>query len=318
MTHEAFRRTTLAGLALLAAAGTPAFAQQGDPAAQQSVSPNADWRRTIASTLGKPGVEMPGGVYRVALPRTDLKVTLDGVQLRPGFALGSWVAFHQHGQALMVMGDLVLLETEVAPVMRRLAEGGIEVTALHNHLLRAAPTTMYLHVAGQGDAASLATTLRTALQESATPLQGAAGLAGDNRIEGVDTAAFARALGREGQASGGVYAVSVPRAEAIREHGTEVPPAMGLGTAINLQAAGNGKGAITGDFVLAANEVVPVQRALVENGIEVTAIHTHMIHEEPRIFFMHFWAVDGPEKLGRGLRAALDQTRSRPAGRGAP
>ena len=311
MTLPLTRRAALLGFALtLPTAG--ALAQQQR---QPEAAANADWHRTIASTLGKPGVEMPGGIYRVALPRTDLKVTLDGVQLKPGFALGSWVAFHQHGQELMVMGDLVLLEKEVAPVMRRLIEGDIEVTALHNHLLRAEPATMYLHVGGRGDAAKLATALRTALKESATPLEGAAGPAGDDKMEGVDTAAFARALGREGRASGGVYAVSVPRAEAIREQGAEVPPAMGLGTAINLQAAGNGKGAITGDFVLTAKEVVPVQRALVQNGIEVTAIHTHMIDEEPRIFFMHFWAVDDPERLGRGLHSALDRTNSKQAAR---
>ncbi|MDO9713666.1 DUF1259 domain-containing protein [Paracraurococcus lichenis] len=298
-------RVALLGLAL----GWPVVA-----GAQGNGPADADWRRTVASVLGKPGAEMPGGIYRVAMPRTDLKVALDGVPIRPGFALGSWVAFAPHGEGLMVMGDLVLLESEVAPVMRRLAEGGIEVTALHNHLLRAQPATMYLHVGGQGEAAKLASALRAALQESATPLQGAAGPAGDQGVEGVDTTAFARALGREGRATGGVYAVSVPRAEAIREHGAEVPPAMGLGTAINLQAAGNGKGAITGDFVLAAAEVVPVQRALIENGIEVTAIHSHMIGEEPRLFFMHFWAVDAPEKLGRGLRAALDRTNSRAAG----
>ncbi len=159
-------------------------------------------------------------------------------------------------------------------------------------------------------AAQLGGALRAALKETATPLQGAAGPAGDQGVEGVDTAAFARALGREGRAAGGVYALSVPRIEAIREHGAEVPPAMGLGTPINLQAAGNGKGAISGDFILTANEVVPVQRALIENGIEVTAIHSHMLHEEPRLFFMHFWAVNDPEALGRGLRAALDRTNS--------
>jgi hypothetical protein len=241
-------------------------------------------------------------------------VTLDGVELRPGFALGSWVAFHEHGQELMVMGDLVLLEREIAPVMRRLAEGGIEVTALHNHLLRSQPATMYLHVAGSGEAARLATALRGALRETGTPLEGAAGPAADQRMEGVDAAAFARALGHEGRAAGGVYAVTVPRAEAIREHGAEVPSAMGLGTVINLQAAGTGGGAITGDFVLTAAEVVPVQRALVENGIEVTAIHNHMLGEEPRLFFMHFWGVDDPGKLGRGLRTALERTNSRRAG----
>ena len=301
-------RAALLGFALALPAAGALAQQQGQAAA--TAGANADWQRTIASTLGKPGTEMPGDVYRVALPRTDLHVMLDSVQLRPGFALGSWVAFHPQGQELMVMGDLVLLEREIAPVMRRLAEGGVEVTALHNHLLRGQPETMYLHVAGQGDAARLATALRTALKESATPLEGAPGPVGAESVQGVDTAAFARALGREGRASGEVYAVSVPRAEAIREHGAEVPPAMGVGTAINLQAAGNGKGAITGDFVLTADEVVPVQRALVENGIEVTAIHTHMLHEEPHIFFMHFWGVGEPESLGRGLHAALDRTNS--------
>ena len=310
-------------MAFLAASGSPALAQQGStapagpggaPARQQGLAPNADWHRTIDDALGKPGAEQPGGVWRVSLPRSDLKVTLDGVEIRPGFALGSWLAFQPHGQGLMVMGDLVLLETEVAPVMRRLAAGGIEVTALHNHLLRAQPATMYLHVGGHGDAAKLATTLRAALQETATPLQGAAAPAGDGRVEGVDTAAFARALGREGRAGGGGYGMSVPRAEPVRDAGMEVPTAMGSATVINLQAAGNGKGAVTGDFVLTVAEVVPVQRALVEHGIEVTAIHNHMLRDEPRIFFMHFWGVDDPEKLGRGLRVALERTNSRRTG----
>ena len=315
-------RAALLGLAV-ALPVVAASAQQGAapagpggaPVRQEGLAPNADWHRTIDDALGKPGTEQPGGVWRVSLPRSDLKVALDGVPIRPGFALGSWVAFHPHGQELMVMGDLVLLEQEVAPVMRRLAENGIEVTALHNHLLRAQPATMYLHVGGHGEAPRLAAALRAALQETATPLQGAPGPAGDDRVEGVDTAAFARALGREGRAAGGVYGVSVPRAEPVRDSGMEVPTAMGSATAINLQAAGNGKGAITGDFVLTAEEVVPVQRALVENGIEVTAIHNHMLEDQPRIFFMHFWAVNDPETLGRGLRAALDRTNSARASR---
>jgi hypothetical protein len=308
MTHETFRRAALVGMALLAAVAVPALAQQ------PGAAPNADWHRTVDDALGKPGIEQPGGVWRVSLPRTDLKVALDGVPIRPGFALGSWLAFHEQGQELMVMGDLVLLEAEVAPVVRRLAEGGLQVTALHNHLLRAQPATMYLHVGGHGEAGKLAAALRTALRESATPLEGAAGPAGDQGVEGVDTAAFARALGREGRAAGGVYGVAVPRAEPVRDDGIEVPTAMGSATAINLQAAGNGKGAVTGDLVLTASEVVPVQRALIEHGIEVTAIHNHMLQDEPRIFFMHFWGVGEPEALGRGLRTALDRINSRRAG----
>lgn len=301
----------LIGFTLLGAASALA---QPAPVPVQPAEAVADWRNTVASVLGRPGAEMPGGVYRVALPRTDLRVVLDGVAIRPGFALGSWLAFQQHGPELMVMGDLVLLEQEVAPVMRQLAAGGLEVTALHNHILRAQPATMYLHVGGHGTPDQVATTLRAALRESATPLEGAATAAGSDRIDDLDTAAFARALGREGRSAGGVYGVTVPRAEVIREHGAEVAPAFGLGTVLNLQPAGNGKGAITGDFVLTADEVVPVQRALLENGIEVTAIHGHMVHEEPRLFFLHFWAVNDPETLGRGLRAALARTNSRPAG----
>jgi len=287
--------------------------------AQSSAAPHAmagpepaDWRRTVASVLGKPGVDMPGGVYRVALPRTDLHVTLDGVAIRPGFALGGWLAFQALGPEVMVMGDLVLLEQEVAPVMRAFAAGGVEVTALHNHVLRAQPATMYLHVAGHGAPDRLTSALRSGLQQSATPLEGVAATPAGDRIDGLDTAAFARGLGREGRASGGVYAVTVPRVEVIREGGSEVAPAFGLGTAINLQSAGNGRGAVTGDFVLTVDEVVPVQRALLENGIEVTALHSHMLHEEPRLFFMHFWGVDEPEKLGRGLRAAIERTNSQP------
>lgn len=298
-------RPALLGLAILLSAGTGgAFAQQRD----------TEWHRIIDSILGRPGAEQPGGIWRVALPRTDLKVTVDGVELRPAFALGSWLAFQPHGDMLMVMGDLVLQEREVAPVMRRLAAGGIEVTALHNHLLRTEPATVYLHVHGRGDAAHLATALRAALQESGTPLRGEAATGGAGSAADLDTGAIARALGREGRAAGGVYSVSVPRAGTIREAGTELPPAFGVATAINFQPAGSGRAAVTGDFVLTVEEVVPVQQALLENGIEVTALHTHMLNEQPRLFFLHFWAVGEPEALARGLRAALGHTGSRPEG----
>jgi hypothetical protein len=307
MNRTTFRRSTLAALALLAVSLSGARAQPG------SETGPADWKRTIASVLGRPGAEQDSGGYRVSLPRTVLKVTVDGVEIRPGFALGSWLAFHPHGQDLTVMGELVLLEREVAPVMRRLTAGEIMVTALHNHLLRAEPATMYLHVAGQGDPARLSTALRAALQETVTPLQGGAPDGSGDRVEGLDIAAIARALGREGRASGGVYQVSILRAESITERGVEVPTAMGLPTAINFQTAGGGRAATTGDFVLTADEVVPVQRVLLEHGFEVTALHNHMLHEEPRLFFMHFWGVGEPERLARGLRAAVERTNSRRA-----
>jgi biotin operon repressor len=280
------------------------------------------WQQEIATGLGKQGNEMPGGVYRVSLPRTDLKVTLDGVEIKPALALGSWLAFKPMGNEVMVMGDLVLTDDEVNPVMKRLEDGGVEITALHNHRLRGSPNTLYMHVNGHGTPSKLATTLRDALGASKTPFgaqtagispeaatQAATTASTDQKID-LDTAAIDQALGRKGKVNGGVYQVSVPRAEMPKDSGMEVPEAMGSAIAINFQPTGTGKAAITGDFVLTADEVNPVLQALRANGIEVTAIHNHMLQDEPRLFFMHFWANDDAEKLARGLRAALDRVRT--------
>ena len=265
------------------------------------------WEQAVATATGKPGTEMPGGVYRIGLPRSDLHVTLDGVTLKPALALGSWLAFVTHGQGqAMVMGDLVLTDSEVNPVMAKLIAGGIEITALHNHLLRNTPHTMYMHIAGHGDSAALAKTLHEALALSGTPLSApsAASPAAPETID-LDIAALDRIIGRKGKVGGGVYAYGIPRAEAPRDSGMALPPAMGSAEAINFQPTGGGKAAITGDFVLTAAEVNPVLRALRENGIEVTALHNHMPDDEPRLFFMHFWANDDAQKLARGIAAAL-------------
>ena len=265
------------------------------------------WEQAVATAIGKPGAEMPGGVYRIGLPRSDLHVVLDGVTLKPALALGSWLAFVPHGQGqVMVMGDLVLTDTEVNPVMAKLIAGGVEITALHNHLLRNTPHTMYMHIAGHGDPAQLAKVLHDALALSGTPLSAppAASPAAPETID-LDTAALDRILGHKGKNGGGVYAFGIPRAEAPRDGGMVLPPAMGSAEAINFQPTGGGKAAITGDFVLTAAEVNPVLRALRENGIEVTALHNHMLDDEPRLFFMHFWANDDAQKLARGLAAAL-------------
>ena len=205
------------------------------------------------------------------------------------------------------MGDLVLTADEVNPVMKSLAEGGIEITALHNHLLRSSPATMYMHVEGHGDPVALATALHDGLAASKTPLQAPAAGAQPQSID-LDTAMIDKTLGFKGKVNGGVYQVGVPRAEAIKDGDMDVPPAMGSAIAINFQPTGSGKAAITGDFVLTAQEVNPVLRTLRENGIEVTALHNHMLNDEPRLFFMHFWANDDAERLAEGLRAALDQT----------
>lgn len=264
-----------------------------------------DWS-AVGQALGKSGTELPGGVYRVALPRSDLKVTLDGVAIKPALALGSWLAFQPMGEDAMVMGDLVLTQDEVNPVMKRLAASGIEITALHNHLLRAEPTTMYMHVDCRGDPVKLAEALHAAFILSKTPLEQTGAPAAAQTVD-VDTAALDKALGHVGKANGGVYQYTIPRAETLMDGGVAIPAAMGTGIAINFQPTGNGKAAITGDFVLIGAEVNPVLRALRANGIEVTAVHNHMLDDQPRLFFMHFWANDDAGMLAKGLRAALDK-----------
>jgi Domain of Unknown Function (DUF1259) len=273
--------------------GLPAFAD------------DAQWQ-PVAAALGKAGTEMPGGVYRVGMPRTDLHVTLDGIELKPTLALGSWLAFESMGKTTMVMGDLVLTEDEIEPVMKKLADGGIDITALHNHLLRASPPTFYMHVLGRGDAVALARTLHDALVLSKTPLGAAPAAAAAPQID-LDTAMIDRVLGAKGKIAGGVYQVGIPRAEPVTDGEMKVPPGLGSAEAINFQPTGGGKAAITGDFVLTPDEVNPVLRTLRDNGIDVTALHSHMLDEQPRLFFMHFWAVDDAEKLAKGLRAALDK-----------
>ena len=282
------------GFALATALSAPALAA-GD-----------DWR-AVAEALGKAGAESPDGVYRIGLPRTDLKVVLDGVELKPALALGSWLAFRLHGDQAMVMGDLVLTTEEVSPVMQKLTGEGIEITALHNHLLRAAPPAFYMHVRGYGDPVKLAAALHDGLLLSKTPLMPATGAA-PSPIE-LDTASIDRTLDAKGKVNGGVYQVSLKRAETVTDAGMAVPEAMGTAVAINFQPTGQGKAAIAGDFVLTANEVNPVLRALRANDIEVTALHNHMLDDVPRMFFMHFWANANLTKLTAGLKAALDQIR---------
>src|SRR5438874_9897095 len=252
-------------------------------------------------------------VMKFSLPRSDLSVSVGGVTLKPALALGGWVAFKDvaAGQA-MAIGDLVLTEDEDNSVMRELQTSGIEQTAVHNHLLNETPHVVYMHILAHGDAVRIARSIHEALALTKTPLNPPSAVSpATAAATDIDTLAIARTLGVAGKSNGGVYQVSVPRSEPIRENGMEVPPSMGVATAINFQPTGGGKAAITGDFVLRANEVNPVIRALRSNGIEVTALHSHMLEEEPRLFFMHFWANDDAVRLAKGLRAALHKTNSK-------
>ena len=265
-----------------------------------------DWD-AVGKALGKAGAMQPGGIYKVSLPRTDLKVTLDGVPLKAGFALGSWVAFEPMGAEAMAMGDLVLTHTEVNPVMSSLEDSGFQITALHNHLLRSQPATMYMHVEGHGDPVKLAAALHAALALSRTPFAAAPAAAPATAFP-LDVAAIDQTLGAKGKVNGGVLQYSIARKDQITSGGMAVPPPMGTATGINFQPTGPGRAAVTGDFVLIASEVNPVIKALRGHGIEVTAVHNHMLNDEPRIFFMHFWGNSDAKALAAGLAAALKQT----------
>ena len=267
-----------------------------------------DWKQVDAA-FGRSPATIAGDVHRYGFLRTDLTVTLDGVAIRPALALGGWIALKSmHGEA-MAMGDLVLLETEINPVLTKMIESGIEITAVHNHLLRGNPATFYMHVGGHGDPVKLATAIRTALAESKTPLGAPAAAATPPPAIDLDTAPLDQIIGVKGQANGGVYQFAVPRRDSIKIAGTPHTPAgpLGVATAIGFQPTGSGKAAITGDFVMTAEEVNPVIKALRASNIEITALHSHMLDEEPRLFFMHFWANDDAIKLAQGLRAALDK-----------
>lgn len=264
-----------------------------------------DWSR-VDQALGRPGKDFPGGVHKFGFPRADLKVTLDGTAIRAPLAFGSWVAFMPRDGGATLMGDLVLTENEIGPVMKRLVAGGMEITAVHNHLLRTSIPIIYMHVAGHGDPVRLAETMHAALALTGTPLTQSPTVRSTSAAPALDLKSLAKILRAKGTENGGVDQFSIPRADAVRDHGAMVPAAMGTAIGINFEPTTDGRAATTGDFVLIASEVQPVLRDLLAHGIEVTALHTHMIGGSPTLYFMHFWAVQNPEQLARGLSSALD------------
>ena len=287
----------------------------GALAAGQTSAPSAagastsDWKE-VEAAMGRPGQVLSGDVIKFGMPRKDLHIVLDAVEIKPGLALGSWAAFKRDGGGAMVMGDLVLPEDEVEPVMMKLQEGGIHESAVHNHLIGESPRVMYMHIASHGNAVQMAKIIHDALALTKTPGPDAAPAAQFTADLGFDQGQVEQILGHTGKVNGGILQIAVPRAEAITDSGMTVPPSMGVATALNFQPTANGKAAVTGDFVLLGSEVNPVIKALRTNGIAVTALHSHMLMEEPRLFFMHFWANDDAIKLAKGLRTALDKTNS--------
>jgi hypothetical protein len=276
-------------------------------AAMSAASPAEGGWDATDKVFGQAGKDLPGEVHRYGWPRADLHVSIGGVPVQPGLALGAWAAFKKTGTGdeAVTMGDLVLLEPEVEPVLGELEAGGFEILAIHNHLLGETPHVIYVHFHGHGDPAALARTLKAALAKTTTPLPGKSP-AKPTAEQERNFEKLQESLGHKGTMSGIVLQVGVPRAEPIQDGGMEVPPSMGMNNPMNFQTVGT-RVATTGDFVLIADEVNPVLRDLHAHGIQVTALHSHMLRETPRLFFMHFWGVGTPEKIGAGLKAALSK-----------
>jgi len=296
------RAAVLAALALVVASAGSAQ----NPSAGQKAAPG-EWKG-VQDVFGFAGDTLPGNVIRFNMPRKDLHVTVAGIEVKPALALGAWAAFHRVGNnAAMIMGDLVLTDDEVAPVTKALQDGGVEVTALHNHLLGESPKIMYVHMGGHGDPVKLAQTVKKAVALTKTPMPQGGG-SKESQDLGFDVAAVIKIMGSQGKVSGGVLHFNVPRAEKLTEEGMETPPSMGAGTSINFQPTGNGRAAIAGDFAMTGKEVGPVMQVLQQGGIEVVALHSHALDDVPRLFYMHFWANDDAVALARVLRGALDRT----------
>ena len=257
----------------------------------------------IDQALGRPG-QKSGDVYRLGFPRTDLHVSVQGLAIKPGLALGSWAAFSGTDENTMVMGDLVLLEDELNPVMEKLRAAGFDISAVHTHLMNETPHLLYMHYMGHGPSTQLATSLHAALAVSKTPLEKPAA-ATDQPAPPAWVKTVEDNLGRKGTFKGGVLSYGLPRSEALNVGGMSLAPAQGAAEVINFQDAGEGKVASAGDFMLIAEEVNPVISELQAHHILITALHSHMLTEQPRLLFMHFWAVGTPESVGAGMAAAL-------------
>lgn len=281
--------------------------------AQKGQQPNdmpAEWKG-VQDVFGFAGDLLPGGVIRFNMPRKDLHVTVGDIEVKPALALGAWAAFHRVGpDDARIMGDLVLTDAEVEPAMRALEEGGVEVTALHNHLIGESPKIMYIHMGGHGDPVKLAQAVMHAVTLIKAPLPKGTSAAETEELP-FDAAAVEKIMGVKGKVSGGVLHFNIPRAEKLTEEGIETPGSMGAGTSINFQPTSKGRAAIAGDFAMTGREVGPVLKALRDSGIQAVALHSHGLDDNPRLFYTHFWANDDAVALAKALRAALDKTNAR-------
>lgn len=297
-----FRITGLLGL-IASAVVLPSIAGAQAPATVD--------RAAIERVLGRSSALLAGGVVRVGMPRTDLSVRVGNTPIRANFALGSWVAFLPTSHGTIAMGDIVVLESELANVLLELQRAGIEQSAIHHHLAGESPSVLYIHLHAHGDAVRIAEGVRAAVARTGTPTPGSEPPVAPLPAA-LDSAALATALGRAAPINAGVMQFAVARPEALTSGGHPVPASMGLATVMNFQPTATGRAAITGDFVLLGSQVNAVIRALQAHGITPTSLHNHLLDDEPRLFFLHFWAEDDAVQLARGLRAALDAMAAQP------
>jgi len=267
---------------------------------------------TLRQTLGMEGT-VQNGRFKVTIPQNDLDVTVDGVSIVPPMGMGSWAAFAPIGDSAMVMGDVVLRESEVGPVQQTLVEHGLTATALHKHFLREEPRVMYMHIGGTGSEEALAQGVRAVFDRVAKLRGGDPAAATAQTVENtLDTGQIAKTLGYEGSLNRGVYKVSIPRSDLqVTAQGQPVTGFMGLGTWAAWQGTPD-SAAVAGDFAMTEDEVAPVIQTLAEHDIEVVSIHNHMVQEDPSVYFLHYWGQGSADRLAEGLRAALDQTGAAP------
>jgi uncharacterized protein DUF1259 len=276
---------------------------------QCSNSQTDKWQQ-VADVFQRNGT-LKDNIYKVSFPRADLDVKIGDTKIAAGFAFGGWVAFMDKDNmnmegGTMVMGDLVLLESEFKDVERSLITNGIKISAVHNHLLQEHPKVMYMHIYGNGEKVKMAQSIKEALQMTATILDTNL-LPKSSTSSQSDWSIVENTLGYSGVKKGNLLNISIPRNDEIKDNGMVIPPFMGVANVINFQMAAD-KTFTTGDFVLLADEVENVMNILIQGGFTVTALHSHMMFENPRLFFMHFWGSDSPENLAQVLKSALEKT----------
>jgi len=300
------------------AATVPAGASSSGPEMTTSSSPAqprsaaaADWAG-VGQAFGRLGI-FKDGLYTVSFPRSDLAVRVGSVTVKPALSTTTSIAFYGTPRQAMVMGDLVLTEDERQAVVSKLTGSGIDITAMHEHLPAHSPTVWWHHIQASGDATKIANALKDALAAGTTPLAAPSSTAPqDTTLDGLDPATLDKIMGRAGTTAGGVRKYGIPRRDTITIGSAPVPASLAQ-TAVAFQPVGGGRAAVNGDIVMTATEVQPVLTALRNGGLDVVELHNHMLEENPRLFYVHFWAADDAARLATALRAAIDKTNARPA-----